>query len=915
MHTNLQLINPSKENGLFSIHKYQKMTLSNYSSNYSSNSYYNTIYKPFNTHKYSLSSLHKTKKFGVTLTNMNSKSNTHYNLKKNLLSHVPYPSFPNNNKIPAIYKNSIKTQKYPKIMKNNNFTVYNFNKQTQKDINIKNLLFNSNRNKINKTFDKMQKGNNKQNRTYIGGRKFLKFNDIFNQTNKIINKDNFDKKEISKIMTMDKKIKIKPNLKINNFNNILGNIIHLIEMRDEHNNNIIYTKVTNLLLDEINKLLELQKKRYELEKLKNISTYKKIRINKKKLNISNDVSKRKNKHLRTLNIKSIDLKFQQKYGFDFDLDDSYLNNGAKTDLSIISKDASYNNLNKEFYRKGKIYKNEYGQTNESDFKNSSNNIFKGNFKTNEIYENKNLNDEITKNNINKDNKNNEFDVDNKNKGNSLLNNFIKGNNKKNEKKQKIKPQRITKNNKQNEEKFDFSNMLSNLATKVEEKLEIKKKGENKEKKNSTTEKDIPIFEQMVKNDRLIKLIHNYLNYLEENEEENEDEENIENEEIKNKENNESNNENKNIKNEIDEKLEEKKNEEKRKLIIEIYRKNLVKNVKIERKKKRAKTYIIQKVELGMEIIKHICDEINISKNEKDIILNCLYNLLRISRKVNKNEKEEILQKKLLKPINEITRKYLENMLKINDSNVKPKGLFNGSLKNFLKAKLNEILNIANEDNNVEEEEKKKRKDSPKKRKKESPKKQKKKLIFDNSYFFKKETKNKRHKSIDQQLIESNINDDDNENKENVSSMNSENHGSKKIFINKSDSKFIKTKKLGKGLKILFDEKEEKIIKDIKEEKIILTNEDILDKRLQAFFGKIKELRNIYDSKDEEKLKLFLDKELEKFDYTREKTIEARKYNFFNELRVARYVSVNGKYSHNNKLLYHSPLVFNILKDK
>ena len=467
-------------------------------------------------------------------------------------------------------------------------------------------------------------------------------------------------------------------------------------------------------------------------------------------------------------------------------------------------------------------------------------------------------------------------------------------------------------------------MLSNLATKVEQKLEIIKKGETKEKKNSTSEKDIPIFEQMVKNDRLIKLIHNYLNFLEENEEEeNEDEEkkeNIGNKEIKNKENNESihenesYNKNKNVKNKIDEKLEEKKNEEKRKLIIDLYRQNLVKNVKIERKKKRAKTYIIQKVELGLEIIKHICDEINIRKDEKDIIINCLYNLIRISRKENKNEKEEILQKKLLKPINEITRKYLENMLKINNSNVKPNGLFNGSLKNFLRAKLNEILNIANEDNNVEEEEKKNRKDSQKKRKKESPKKQKKRLIFDNSYFFKKEAKNKRRKSIDQPLIESNINDVDNENKENVSSTNSENHGSKKISINKSDSKFIKTKKLGKGLKKLFDEKEENIIKEIKEEKIILTNEDILDKRLQEFFGKIKELRNIYDSKDEEKLKLFLDKELDKFDYTREKILEARKYNFFNDLRVARYVSINGKYSHNNKLLFHSPVVFNIHKD-
>ena len=41
------------------------------------------------------------------------------------------------------------------------------------------------------------------------------------------------------------------------------------------------------------------------------------------------------------------------------------------------------------------------------------------------------------------------------------------------------------------------------------------------------------------------------------------------------------------------------------------------------------------------------------------------------------------------------------------SNEKPNSLLSMPLKAFLKAKLNEILNIANEDNNEEEEKKKK----------------------------------------------------------------------------------------------------------------------------------------------------------------------------------------------------------------
>ena len=919
MHSNLQLIYPLQENELFSIHKQKKLIFSNYSFN----SFYNTIYRPFNTQKQSLTALHKTKKFGVTLTNMNPKSRTNYNLKQNLLSHVPYPSFPNNNRIPAIFKNSHKTPKYPKIM-NNNFTIYNFNKQKQKDITLKDKLFTNNSNTMNNTYDKMHKENIKQNRTYGGGTKFLKFNDLCNKTHKIIKKKKFEKKGFNLKINKKKKVEIKPKIKINNFDDILGNIMHLIEMRDE-NNNIIYTKVTNLLIDEINKLIELQKRREQLQKYKNqgTSTYRKIKIKKRKLHLGNEDKdesfiKKKNKRHGTVNIKSIDLNFQQKFGFELNLDDSSLGNRAKSDLSSLSDDSSYgNNIYKDLHSKNKKYKNEYGQTNESIFQNNKYNSFKGNFNNNE-----NINDKKENNNGSNDNKNSGFNIGDGNKKSSLFNNFLADNIKKNEKKQKVKQYKV--NNKQTQDKLDFSNLLSNIVSKIEPNSNIKKNEENKKTNNNKS--DVPFFEQMVNNERLVKLIHEYLKYKDENEEEeSENEEKIE--EIKNEDKIEYNIENTKTNNQIkeangneinkgsDNNEEYDKNEEKRKMITDLYKQNLVTNdKKVDRRKKRSRTYIVKKLELGMEIIKHICGEVNISNNEKDNISNCLFNLMRISRKVNRTEKEDELQKKLLKPINEITQKYLENMFKINNSNEKPNSLLSMPLKAFLKAKLNEILNIANEDNNEEEE--KKKKAAKRKKIRESQKKQKKKLIYEHSYFFRKDPKVKRRKSIDFRLTQSiNNNSTEEPNNLNMSTTSFDKTNNKKLVFKRRNSKFIKTKRKMEGLIKLKDEKAEKIENNIKkEEKVILTNEDILDKRLKAFFEQIKMLKNIKNSKDEEKLRMFIDKEMEKFDYTQEKKIEARKYNFFNDLKVTRYVSKNGKYSHNNKLLFHSPIVFNTYKD-
>ena len=446
--------------------------------------------------------------------------------------------------------------------------------------------------------------------------------------------------------------------------------------------------------------------------------------------------------------------------------------------------------------------------------------------------------------------------------------------------------------------MDLSHLLNNIASKINTSTNLYKVDpENNPKYKKTKPKEIPIFEQLVNNEKLIKLIHEYIN-KEKKEEENTEEEYTEEENIN----------------------EEEKDEEKKEEFNEIKLDKIDKDQNIEnntknvkRRKRKARTYILPKLELGMEIIKHICNEININKNDKDNLEICLFNLMKISRKENRTQKENELQKKLLKPINEITQKFLENMFKINSSNEIPKSLFNQSLKLFLREKLNEILEIQ-EDNNEEEE---KKKEIPKKKKiKEQKQKKKKNLIYDNSYFFKKDNKKKAKDSS--KTPNKNEEDENLQKSFNQTSTNFNFDGPKKKNSKLyKDSKLIKSRKTLRLLK-LNDEKENNLdSKDLhnEEEENRMKNEEILDRRLQAFFGQIKELKNIKNSKDKEKLRLFIDKEIEKFDYTQEKKIEARKYNFFNDLEVARITFKKGQKYYNKKLLFHSPLIFNIYKNK
>ena len=918
MHTNLKLINPLKENELFSVHKYQKMAFSNFSSN----SYFNTVYRPFNTQKYSFTTLNKNKKFSSTLTNINKKSKTNYNQKKSLLSNIPYPSFPNNNRIPAIYKNSNnKKTKYPKIL-NNNFTVYNFHNKNTNDPNIKHIL-------LTNTYEKFKRNNNIQNRTYGGDIKFLNFNQMFNNKKKSENNKNYRNKIINYEKEKIKKSEKKPKIKINTFNNTLfNNVMRLIEIRDQNNNSIIYTKVTNLLLDEINKLIELQRIAKEKNlKDKGTMTYKKIKLKKRRrlrLGDEDDISilKIKNKQRRSLQIKSIDLKCQEKYGFNLKAGDSSLFSEGKTELSDLSDSFGGGNMYNNFY-KNKKYKNEYGQTVESVFRNNKNNFVNDDIKRNYIT-NKNANKNISNdsNNIKKTedkkhnvnnfiNLNNNDNNDNIKKGNSIFNNFIKDSLKKNEN----RPKRAhkEKSDSSNTDKIDFSNILSNIASNIEKKSSNINKEEDSIKKEDISDNKLPVFERMVQNEKLVRLIQQYMEISKIEECEDSEEEKGKNNKVKEEEAIEN----------------EERKKEKIKMITEYYKENLVKNKKIKRKNRKARTFILPKIELGLEIIKHICDEIEINKNDKDIIVNCLFNVMEIARKNNKEQKEEELQNKILKPVDEIIKKYLENMKNINLSNQKPNSMFNQPLKSFLRDKLKEILNIADEYNKEEKKEEVEEKKKPQKSKKlkESQKsKKQKKLIFDNSYFFKNGGKSRRG-SI--KLDKSIHKEEDEVSKDNLNaSFSSFGHQGNKRNINiKKSSKFVKKIRPKRGLKSLAlslnEEKEENIKNNNNNNNIQeiqdmdkLKHEDMLDKRLQAFFEQIRQLKNINlkNSRDEEKLRLFIDKEIEKFDYSQEKKIEARKYNFFNELKISRINLKKGKYLFNKKLLFHSPLNFNTLKN-
>ena len=1038
MFTNLTLINPSKENELFSIHKTQKKFFSQHSSH--------TIYKPYKT---CFTSLKKEKNNVVSMTDINRRNKTNYNLKSNVLTHVPYPSFSNNNKIPSIYQNfkTIKNQK----TNDRKFTLFNYNKFLNQNNKIICLKHNPNlRLKTEYTKNKTITLSNKN--TIYNGKSGLysQLNNFSSYPNIFRNKNN------------GKIIENKKNIKTNYFNDILDNMMHLIEVRDDHNNNIFYTKVANLLIEEMKKFENGRINKLKRKTTKNLSIMKLGKeglCNRKQLLSGYSDSSNINRRLKRLNsLKSsnnFNMNFFKKYGFKFENQISNKIRNFYSQRKSISFLPSFEPMQttKNTYKiNDKEYKDEYNQTFESSIINNTNtinndndnnnntnkhNYFVGKVKHETLKRNKQyLNTINNSKKINETSNNNNFqnneellmiNFNKSNTTNNIFNSFIKDNIKRKEiekeqkQKQNNKTTKHKEKGKEKEEIFSFAHLLDSIAKQINNNpnKEDKKDIADKSDKNDKTEKEynsifqnkqinmsnLTIFEQMVYNPRLIQLIHEY---EEEKENQNKSSKNEIIEEKKEKEkgkinlkniNFKENNKNKDIKeklgikdnqnkviknytnitekekkmemywkdkneysegeNDINERKEETENIEKIYLENDLQKKSKdkeisigkegkkIKSILIKEKKKNKKEdkkeintniFIIKEIELGLEIIKHICNEIDIDGNEEAELLNVINNLKEITIKENASKKEIIYQKKMMRILNEIINEYIKNMNRINASKRKPKNLFSKTFKLYLKKKLKEIINISPDDYYYEEEEEEDNNDNekvviPKKRIKleeKNPKKSKsqsKKLVYDNSYFFNK-SKHKDHLDNLKLKINSVLNDENDYSKEKESLANKNtilgaststdfefNERSKKTRATGKSSKFTRIKK-SIGLKKIMDEKAENIKKNIFkiDENYTLSNNEILEKKLKQFFEQIKQLKNVKSSKDEERLRIFIDKEMEKFDYTQQKKMEERRFNFFNDLKIQIMASKNGNLLR-SKYQYQSPIIFNTFKNK
>ena len=650
-HHNLKLIIPSKENELFSIKKYQKKPADIFS-----NSFFNTYYNLFNKTKYSLAAFNNKKNFVESLNENGFKYKTNYNVpNKNQLFKIPYPSFSNNRKIPAIYKNSIKLVKYPKIQRDN-FTLYNyknnnFSKSREDEKIFNNTFSDSKMNAETQTYSL-----NKNKTIYKERNNLVKINiSPFKKEQKV--KYNY-KLYKSDIIKRAKNV-LKTKLGINNFDSILNNMIRLVEIRDEHNKDIKYDKVTNLLLDEIyNLIYSKNKKKRKNVKYKSVSRSMGKRYYKIKNieNINLDNSEEEIKPIRNnIRFKTFTPKvktFQVKYSFNPEI-------GNKVeDKDFINYNNNIGNLKNNIPEEIKENKNEVDlEEIEDDDSNISSQIMRSkyhnllskltemkspqkrniNFGINNVnnynknYYNNNINYYIN-NNINKTrnitNQNNSINNDSifGKSNNFIFNNFFKkGANKEN----------INKIIKSNNENINSLDLFGDIAPKIGKKPKSIKNIDNKQNKHMQDEvkiqdknnnqdnrtnknksfsnkKEKIQYEKYFKSEKLINLLKqlsNIENFEEENLEEEEEnlfdensEVSVEKEELKS---------NSMIKeneyNTIDDKNDKIK--QKNMEIEKIKRKN--------RTKRKARTLINKKIDFGIEIIKNICEEINLPKKIKE----------------------------------------------------------------------------------------------------------------------------------------------------------------------------------------------------------------------------------------------------------------------------------------------------------
>ena len=930
-HHNLKLIIPLKENELFSIKKYQKKP-----ADIISNSLFSTYYNQFNKTKYSLSGFNNKKKFGESLFENNSNNKTNYNLSNNdKLFKIPYPSFSNNKIIPGIYKNSIKLVKYPKI-KRDNFTVYNYNKNNFAKSRDEEKIFNN-------TFSNSKV--NAETQTYP----LNKNKTIYKERNHCVTINLTPIKKEPKVkynyklykFDVIKKVKnaLKKKLGIHNFDSILNNMIRLIEIKDDHNKDIKHDKVTNLLPDELYNLIypKAKKKRKNVKHKSVFTSVGKSYIKIKNIKLDNNEEQitpiRKNIRFKTFTPKV--KTFKVKYSFNSEIgnkveDKEYIN--YHNNLNILKKDipeeikeskneVDFGEMEDDdsdipSHRMKSKYHNLLSKLNEikvpqkRNINFSINNYNKNNYNNN-IYNNMNINinndNNKTRNIINQNNSMNNDSILEKS-NNFIINNYFK---------QGTKREINNIINKSNNGEMKILDLLGDIVSNIDKKPKSNEKvenGQNKYKqgevhkkdknnnrnntndgKKSFSNKEVKIqYEIYFKNEKLINLLKHF-SKLEDIEEENLEKETLsdENSDIsvekeEHKRNSRIKENKENELNTIDEYINQKNND----------------TDKIKRKKRKARTFIIKKIDFCVEIIKNICEEVNLPKKNKEELFNILTNLKNIESKPEITKTEEIILNKSLKTINNFIKQYLIDIQKSELTKTKNKLLLAKYFKTNLNDKLNEIFNIISENNSEEPPEKTIQKKSRKKLQNS----QKKKLIFDNSYLY-KTTENK------QISMKSNTPPEEIDSKEinkEKKSMNSPSqyHKGKKNLKYKSRKAIIKVDKRAEGLKFLLPIGD----KVLTEEEKKIERENLLDRRLKAFFEEIKILKNIKVN-ETEKLNYLIDKEIDKFDYSHAKTIETRKYNFYEELKINGNKSKKEKSLFNAQryLSFHSPIIFNTHK--
>ena len=115
-------------------------------------------------------------------------------------------------------------------------------------------------------------------------------------------------------------------------------------------------------------------------------------------------------------------------------------------------------------------------------------------------------------------------------------------------------------------------------------------------------------------------------------------------------------------------------------------------------------------------------------------------------------------------------------------------------------------------------------------------------------------------------------------------------------------KFHKTRKgKNKNLKTLKDEESSG---DEKGEYVIDIREEILNRKLKNFFGKIKMLKNADDNNYDEQLKMFIDNEIDKLNDWETKEQEIRINNFFSDLKLIKKRNIIG-----SDIKYVNPIKF------